>query len=336
MKNFKLKSSLQNLSLFFISIILFASLSEIVLRFFGYGDLIIYQPDPKLFWKPKPGQNCFTKIGHKPIHVNSKGTRGKDFDENKPENVLRIISLGDSKTFGWGLSESETYSELLKDLIEKHFSDGLHIEVINAGVNAWSYAQMNVYLRDIGMKYNPDVVILADANLWTQFSEHGSREFIEKFMRRVWLKNLLRRSASYHFFIEVKLQKVYNKYRKKFIPVDPGNDKLFKDQQKSNPYLFIEEEIAEFCQLVKEHNVKALIISIPHENEILLKTGSKIVSIKKEICDIFDIPLIDFTEDFSRSSKKLFLEGDAVHPNVEGNQIIANRIFNFVIEEIGK
>ena len=186
----KKKKFYQNISLLFISITIFCLLLEVTLRLFGYGNLILYQPDPNLFWKPKPNQNCFTKIGHKPIYVNSKGTRGKDFVVDKPQDVFRIISLGDSKTFGWGLSESETYSGLLESLLQNHFKDSLRVEVINAGVNAWSYPQIYVYLKDVAIKYDPDMVILADANLWTQFSQNVSSEFVSEMMKKVWLKNL--------------------------------------------------------------------------------------------------------------------------------------------------
>ena len=125
--------------------------------------------------------------------------------------------------------------------MQNHIGDSLKIEVINAGVNAWSYAQMYIYLRDVGLRYNPDIVILADANLWTQFSEESSKEFIDKMMKRVWLKNLLRRSAIYHFVIEVKLKKYYEKHRTKFIPVDPNRDEVFKEQQTKKSNVILQE-----------------------------------------------------------------------------------------------
>src|SRR5262249_32694059 len=83
---------------------------ELTLRLLEYGKLEIYHPDPALYWKLKPNQNSYTKSDHKPVHINSHGTRGADFQDDKPANTLRILSLGDSRTFGWGLSEPETYS----------------------------------------------------------------------------------------------------------------------------------------------------------------------------------------------------------------------------------
>src|SRR6186997_440324 len=82
-----------------------AAAFELILRFNGYGNLEIYEPDPALYWKLKPNQNCYTKIGHQPVHINSHGTRGREFADKKSPNTVRILSLGDSRTFGWGLKE---------------------------------------------------------------------------------------------------------------------------------------------------------------------------------------------------------------------------------------
>jgi lysophospholipase L1-like esterase len=327
----RVKRSLQNAALVISSSLFFFVLIEISFRLLGYGNLVIYQPDPKLFWKPLPNQNCYTKVGRKPIHINSHGTRGEDFDLNKPSDVYRIISLGDSRTFGWGLEESETYSGVLERLLRNQLGGKRKIEVINAGVNAWSYSQIYVYLRDVAMRYSPDMVILADANLWTQFSENTSTRFKEQMTKRVKIKNLLRRCALYHFIIEVKLAQYYDKYRTKFIPVDPSRDELFKEQQVKGRMLTVKQQISNICNLLNKNEVKSLIIHIPEENS-LLSTGpkSEILKIKEEVSKKYNMPFIDFTEAFSRDKRKLFLLGDPIHPNRHGNQIIADRMFYLI------
>src|SRR2546425_511746 len=94
------KGWLQNLALALGTFLLCAAVLEAVLRLNGYGNVEIYEPDPKLYWKLKANQDCFTKMGHKPVHINSHGTRGPDFETAKPPNTIRILSLGDSRTFG--------------------------------------------------------------------------------------------------------------------------------------------------------------------------------------------------------------------------------------------
>ena len=245
------KRLLQNLALSGVVFLLCVTAFEFTLRLCGYGNLEIYEPDPKLYWKLKPNQDCYTKIDHKPVHINARGTRGPEFQTEKPPNTIRILSLGDSRTFGWGLSDEETYSRRLEQSLQAYVGGGKKVEVINAGVNAWSYPQMLVYFRDFGLRYQPDFVILAEANLWTQFSEKNSPEFVEKFLLRVRLKNFMRRFAIYHFLVEVELRKFYEQQRSKFIPVDPKQDTLFKEQQQNDPEGLFREAIEGVCQVAQ-------------------------------------------------------------------------------------
>jgi hypothetical protein len=168
------KRWLQNLLLFSATFLICAVLLELGLRIAGYGHLEVYEPDPKLYWKLKPNQDCYTKINRKPVHINSHGTRGPDFQTEKPEGVIRILSLGDSRTFGWGLLDEETYSRLLEKSVQKYMGTRQRIEVINAGVNAWSYPQIMDYFRENVLKYKPDFVLQGGANLWTQNYENNS------------------------------------------------------------------------------------------------------------------------------------------------------------------
>jgi lysophospholipase L1-like esterase len=321
------KRLLQNLALSFVTFFLCFAALEIILQFAGYGDLEIYQPDPKLYWKLKPNQDCFTKIGHKPVHVNSHGTRGPEFSTAKPPNTIRILSLGDSRTFGWGLSWPETYSGRLQELLQQKFGASKKIELINAGVNAWSYSQMFVYFRDHGLACKPDVVILAEANLWTQFSENNSPEFVRQFMWRVRLKNFLRRFAIYHYVVEVKLKGLYERERTKFIPVNPNDDPLFKAEQQKDPNAMFRSAIEDVCRLAQTNGVQPVLLFLPTVDELNSTNVSPILKIKREIHDQLHVPLVDLTPDLRPKGKALYLDADPVHLNAAGNEIIAEKLF---------
>ncbi len=189
---------------------------EVPLRLAGYGRLEIYQPDPVVFWKLKPNQDGLTKVGQKKFHINTHGTRGREFTREKPADAIRILSLGDSRTFGWGLADDETYSSRIEAALQQQIGGRARVEVINAGVNAWSFPQMDAYFRREGLAYRPDYVILGDGNAWTQFVEGADPAFVRRFAWSVRLKNLLRRFAAYHYLIEVKLEDFYQRHRTKF------------------------------------------------------------------------------------------------------------------------
>jgi lysophospholipase L1-like esterase len=320
------KQWLQNLGLMTLTFGFCFVVLEIALRLAGYGNVELYEPDPVLYWKLKPLQDCYTKIDRKPVHINSHGTRGREFNISKPSNTLRILSLGDSKTFGWGLSETESYAGCLEQLLQKSAGPGKTIEVINAGVNAWSYPQMHFYFRDHGLRYQPDILVIADANLWTQFSDQNSPDFVNSFMNRVRLKNVLRRFATYHYIVEYKLKEVYERHRTKFIPIDPKRDPLFTEQQQKDPDAFFRQHIEELCQLALRHKVRPILLYIPTLDQLAAAEASNVLKAKLQISQQLQIPLVDLTADLKPGGKTLYLEGDPVHLNVDGNLIIAQRL----------
>jgi lysophospholipase L1-like esterase len=323
----RLKRWLQNLVLMAATFLLCFLVLEVALRIAGFGNIEIYQADPLVYWRLKPNQDCFTKVDHKPVHVNSHGTRGPEFQPAKPANTIRILSLGDSKTFGWGLTEAESYSGLIEKMLQQQAGAGRRVEVINAGVNAWSYAQMHTYLREFGLKFQPDVVILADANLWTQFSDQNSPEFVKAFMRRVWLKNLLRRSATYHYIMEYKLQEVYAKHRTKFVPMDPKQDTFFKAQQAADPDAFFRNHIEGICSLARSNHIKPLLLHMPIMGQLRNPEGNNVLKAKELVSRKLGVPLVDMTADMKPLGTNLFLEADEAHLNVRGNQMVAQRLF---------
>ena len=69
-------------------------------------------------------------------------------------------------------------------MLQQHVGAAKKVEVINAGVNAWSYAQMHTYFRNYGLKYEPDIVILAAVNKLSILKEFWSFLRVRK---KFWL-----------------------------------------------------------------------------------------------------------------------------------------------------
>lgn len=88
------------------------------------------------------------------LNTNSRGIRGQvEYDYQKPAGKTRILVLGDSFTFGEEVNDTETYAYYLQQLLPES-------EVINFGVHGYGHDQMLLYLREEGVKYRPDIVLL--------------------------------------------------------------------------------------------------------------------------------------------------------------------------------
>lgn len=89
------------------------------------------------------------------VDINSDGHRDKEYPVNNTDKH-RIIFLGDSLTFGWGVKEEETFATL----IEEDMNSQSPTEVINFGTGNYNTEQeVNLFIEK-GLKYNPDKVVL--------------------------------------------------------------------------------------------------------------------------------------------------------------------------------
>lgn len=174
------------------------------------------------------------------------------------------------------------------------------------------------------------LVIIGEANLWTQFSEQGDPAFVKQMMSRVRLKNLLRRFALYHYVVEVKLKELYERQRNKFIPVDPRQDDLFKEQQKKDPDAFFRSAIESLCALALSNRIQPVLLYIPTQDLLPTPKTNAFTDVlrgKRAVGRKLDVPLLDLTHDLQPEAKALYLDADPVHLNANGNKIIGQRLF---------
>lgn len=90
------------------------------------------------------------------VRTNSLGLRDREYDLTD-ESAKRVLLVGDSFTFGYGLNREDIFDakleRKLRETGEKYF-------VINAGVNDWGTLQEVVYARDHFELFSPDVIVL--------------------------------------------------------------------------------------------------------------------------------------------------------------------------------
>ncbi|HEY3175092.1 MAG TPA: SGNH/GDSL hydrolase family protein [Candidatus Polarisedimenticolia bacterium] len=94
------------------------------------------------------------------FHTNAKGFNTPDVIYEKPPGTFRIVTLGDSSTFGWGVDTDRIYPHVLRDLLSRRHP-GRAIEVVNLGVCGYSSQQGRVLLRREALPYRPDVLVFS-------------------------------------------------------------------------------------------------------------------------------------------------------------------------------
>jgi len=92
--------------------------------------------------------------------INSLGLRGPEASAAKPANTTRILVLGDSVAFGWGIEEEDTLVHQLQQHLNQA-ETGTHFEVWNAGVPGYATWHELQYLVEKGATFDPDVILVA-------------------------------------------------------------------------------------------------------------------------------------------------------------------------------
>jgi hypothetical protein len=124
-------------------------------------------PDPDLFWRYRPNVDM---VGSYPVEgllqappsrfkTNAFGLRDRERTREKPPGVFRILSLGESTTFGDKLDATESYSFRLEEILNADPSLGRRVEVWNCGIPSYSTYQSLRWLELDGLGFQPDLVL---------------------------------------------------------------------------------------------------------------------------------------------------------------------------------
>lgn len=152
----KIKILLTNLKVLLLSILLCLIFLEVFLQLTtregcGQDDLILHHS-----YRPNCSVSSNSAEWDISVKINSEGLRD---NEIQPKNKFdyRILMLGDSFTIGWGIDQGKTFSDLLE---QKYNQDQLKVDVINGGTTSYSPILEYLFLKEKGLKYNPDLIIL--------------------------------------------------------------------------------------------------------------------------------------------------------------------------------
>jgi lysophospholipase L1-like esterase len=93
--------------------------------------------------------------------ITRDGFRDNEYSIRKKNKVFRMMILGDSLAIGYKLNASDRYSEYLEEMLNNNPRAKTGYEVINAAVPGYDIRQEVEMLREKGLKYNPDLVIVS-------------------------------------------------------------------------------------------------------------------------------------------------------------------------------
>lgn len=134
-------------------------------------------------------------LGHE-VRISAQRMRNRVVEVPKPADVYRVVVLGDSVPFGWGVGEDDPFPRRLEALLQQRpRRDGKRYEVVNAGSPGWGLTDEFFWLRDEGLAFAPDVVLHCVINNDIEPHPKAPPTFLGDGLRRVRTLRLLERIA---------------------------------------------------------------------------------------------------------------------------------------------
>lgn len=234
-----------------------------------------------------------------------------DYSVDKKPGTFRIVTIGDSWTYGLYVDTKDNWTEKLEDMLNSNFNcNGVNkVEVINLGVPGYDIQYEIERFKLRGEKYNPDLVLwLLKADDLMQINEK-----IVPLEERI--------SAEMHssgeFEKEVAKGVNYPSWDKAF-------EEFYKSYGSQKIVATLKDQINEFPT---EYQNPLVILTMPIDKQYGLQksgedfikdfmAGRQNVKLFEGLPDLFSIPGSQFPTD--------------THPNKKGHEEIAKSVYNYI------
>ncbi len=286
---------------------------------------IVFAPtnNLKYFYEPRPN----IKERDKPEWMkqeivytyNSDGLNERfDYPVNKPKSTFRIITLGDSHTFGFYVNTKDNWPEQLEDILNAKLQckNMEKIEVINLGVSGYDIQYSVERFIRRGLKYNPDLVVwfIKDED-FSQYSEDNKKNEL------VLLEELTQTNLNIDHNEIVDPIKFYEK----------SVNTSIKKFGLNNLFDFNYGLIKYFRKNVYQN--KLIIMSYPIEDNLLIiPRVKKQKEFTKKLNRELGIYFFDGILDIYTRNDLNFAPFD-LHPNTKGHRAIAESLVKYLIED---
>lgn len=247
------------------------------------------------------------------IHTNSGGFRDREFLIKKKPEVERILMIGDSLTFGWGVTVDNTTAKKLEKIL---LSNERKVEVINAGIgNTNTTMQVENFLTS-HKKYQPDTIIL---NYFINDAEPVPIYTAPSF--------LVKHSYAYHF-----LKGRIDIFLRKFSDTRQDWKQYYHNlYEKEGYWIKTSKAIRNLALYCHKHGIDLKVVNYPVIRELNPYPFHRITDIVRKVADENSIEFLDLYASIKEQKENtLWVTVLDPHPNAKANAIYASAIAHWL------
>jgi len=279
--------------------------------------------DPDLSFAHAPNRSAF--LMGVPVSINSEGLRDREFSFEKPPDVYRVIMLGDSTTFGWGVKAEDTAAKFLERKLNANLPAGYNrAEVMNAGVGNYDTVQEVTYYETIGWKYHPDLVVLVF------FINDPEPVPIEK-------KGVL---IDRSYLIAFATNRIDGVMRHAGVRPDWKTyySSLYDDDRPG--FQACKKALVSLANSIRSHDAKLLVAILPELHQIN-NDSYPFKAAHQKIKDVMaaeNVPVLELIDGLKDHGpeENLWVTALDDHPNAKANNLISDQLEQWILENAGQ
>ncbi len=119
------------------------------------GDIVRPSPLRDVVYELVP--DLHVRFLGQPLSTSAAGFRDRGYPLAKPAGTRRVLGIGDSVMFGWGVADGLDYLSLAEARLA---SPGRAVEILNLAVPGYNSVMEVAALRERGLAYAPDLVVV--------------------------------------------------------------------------------------------------------------------------------------------------------------------------------
>jgi lysophospholipase L1-like esterase len=299
-------------------------------------NVTIFEGDPVRFWRIRP--NIDRVIwDYTVVSTNEQGLRHPDPIGPKREGSRRIVTLGDSVTFGYRIPmafpnrpehydrEARSYPLLMERDLRAANPDR-DIEVVNLAVPGYTSHQGLAWLRNEIGELEPDLVTACFG--WNDINLRAGTD--REMMKTDWYSVALRRAGS----ASQAISHFVSWQRKR----RSSNSAPFREAVLRVPLEDYVDNFFQIAQLARDHGASVVIIGPvyrgfednPEEGARMTRQRDALRAAMQEA----GIPYLEIPELTEHNhANNLMLFGEPVHPNDPGHRLMEVRLLEFLARQ---
>jgi len=304
-----------------------------------------------------------------PVAINSYGLRGDEVTLPKPPRTFRIVAVGDSITFGYGIPVSDTFVKILERRLNERAHGEARYEVLNGATLGGALNDYYHFLSQKAAILQPDMILIGLClNDILVYSESGSiSEAGAEWGGQDWtlsrtLNSFLLRNSHLYMFHYARLKSFL--YASGIFDINKVQGMNFLTMEAPSAYqekawessLEMLSRIIAFC---REHGYGIVVVVFPmqmqlspaelqfYRNKYRLEIGNEVLSGEPQrrlqtFAEASGVTLVNLLPAYrAYNPEDLYLRNrmvlaDPVHPSVKGNRIAADEIFRVLWGKLGR